>query len=90
MIISGLIRVIIDKREKLFKFYEYLTGLLKIICENSKWLAPANRINIRLPDVNDDMYLRLTLAADAKYLITGNARHFPDRAIRWDINNISR
>lgn len=67
------------QREKFFKFSEYLTELLKIVCENSKWLAPTNRMNIRLPDVNDEMYLRLAIAANAEYLITGNARHFPDR-----------
>ncbi len=67
------------QREKFIKFSGYLTTLLKIICESSKWLAPTNRINLRLPDQSDAMYLELALAAKAKYLITGNARHFPDR-----------
>lgn len=67
------------QRDKFIKFSGYLINLLKIICENSKWLASTNRINLRLPDQSDAMYLELALAAKAKYLITGNARHFPDR-----------
>lgn len=66
-------------REKFIKFSDYLTTLLKIVCENSKWLAPANKINQRLPDQSDAIYLELAIAAKAKYLITGNIKHFPDR-----------
>ena len=36
----------------------------------------------RLPDPDDEAFLEVALAADARYLVTGNLRHFPPESQR--------
>ena len=36
----------------------------------------------RLPDPDDEAFLEVVLAADARYLVTGNLRHFPPESRR--------
>ncbi|GAG08766.1 unnamed protein product [marine sediment metagenome] len=41
--------------------------------------AAANALAQPLPDHDDEPFLEVAIAADAKYLVTGNSRHFPAR-----------
>ncbi len=40
----------------------------------------ARPLKIRLPDPDDEPFLEVTLAGDARYLVTGNMKHYPAEA----------
>ena len=38
--------------------------------------------NIKLPDPDDTIYLDLAISVNAAHIITGNKKHFPDKACK--------
>lgn len=43
-------------------------------------LVTAAPVKVGLPDPDDEPFLGVAAAADASYLVTGNARHYPTRS----------
>ena len=50
--------------------------LLRALRERALWVRPTETIRA-CSDPDDDIFLECAQAADAQYLVTGNARHFP-------------
>ena len=57
---------------------------LRAVREMALWVKPSRRVRA-CPDPDDDCFLECAEAARAHYLVTGNARHFPER---WEDTQI--
>jgi uncharacterized protein len=53
-----------------------IENTLHTIRENAFWVKPTDRVQI-CSDPDDDIFLECAQAAEANYLVTGNAKHFP-------------
>ena len=53
-----------------------IEATLLAIRERGFWVRPAEKVRA-CADPDDNIFLECTLAARARYLVTGNARHFP-------------
>lgn len=58
---------------------EEVESALRTIREKAFWVRPGQTVRA-CSDPDDDIFLECAQAADAHYLITGNAKHFP---ITW-------
>ena len=66
-------------RPKFTKYKESLVQIIEHVCINSHWISytPA-RSDFHLPDPFDQMYLDLAIEIKADYIVTGNAKDYPD------------
>ena len=60
---------------------ERIEALLDQI-EADGMLVTARPLAARLPDPDDEMFLAVALSGNARCLVTGNLRHFPDESRR--------
>ena len=60
---------------------EHVQALLDQI-EADGMLVTARPLAARLPDPDDEMFLAVALSGNARCLVTGNLRHFPDESRR--------
>ena len=52
--------------------------LAQVVCGGTA--VSARPLSIRLPDLDDEPFLEVGVAARARCLVTGNLRHYPSRA----------
>lgn len=45
--------------------------------EHTSWVVSSVPLSVSLPDTDDEPFLEIAISANADYLITGNAVHFP-------------
>lgn len=90
LVVSGVLtlafdaRILIEYREVLnrpkFDFesrhVEDLVSYIQVAGQN----VNAHPLRKNLPDLDDNMFLEVALAADAECLVTGNLRHFPAKS----------
>ena len=74
-------RIILEYKEVLsrpkFQFDKNSTeDLLQFLQSNGEEI-PAHPLPLRLPDQHDEMFLEVAVSAQARYLITGNLKHYP-------------
>jgi putative PIN family toxin of toxin-antitoxin system len=53
-----------------------IANTLHMVREQSFWVEPTERIR-DCSDPDDDLFLECAYAAQARYIITGNLKHFP-------------
>jgi len=53
-----------------------IANVLRAIRETGIWVKPSQRVQV-CADPDDDIFLACALAARARYLVTGNLKHFP-------------
>jgi hypothetical protein len=53
-----------------------IAGTLRTIRDIGLWVKPSARVTI-CSDPDDDVFLECAQAANARYVITGNIKHFP-------------
>jgi putative PIN family toxin of toxin-antitoxin system len=53
-----------------------IEATLRTIRERGVWMKPAEEVYV-CSDPDDNVFLECAQAADAHYLVTGNAKHFP-------------
>ena len=74
-------RIILEYKEvlsrKKFDFNQSQVGIFLDQIEFKGEIISSKLLEIKLPDRNDEMFLEVALAGKAKYLITGNIKHFP-------------
>jgi predicted nucleic acid-binding protein len=58
-----------------------INGLLGSIHDHAVWVEPEAHVLV-CKDPDDDIFLECAQAADADYLVTGNAKHFPQAWMR--------
>ena len=87
MISAGLLivyydaRIISEYKEVLrrgkFEFNQnQVEDMLRFLQSNGE-IALAKPLKSRLPDIHDEMFLEVAIAAKARCLITGNIKHYP-------------
>ena len=57
--------------------HESIKKFFSIIRAKALWVVPRVSVNILKSDPQDNKFLACALEAQADYLITGNAKHFP-------------
>ena len=65
-------------RPKFSRHADRIKVLLEGIEETAEWSKPEETLDLS-PDEADNRLLECAQAADAKFLVTGNSKHFPDR-----------
>ena len=87
MVSSGILRLCYDARIMVeyqdvlarpkFQFDQKKVKDLLVFAQQSGEVAAASPLNVRLPDVHDEIFLEVALAGRAAFLIMGNIKHFP-------------
>jgi len=54
-----------------------IAGLIALLRSHAHVVDPP-ALGRRSPDAGDDMFIACAIASGARYLVTGNKRHFPD------------
>ena len=62
-----------------FRFRPMQVELLLQQIETDGVPVAASRLPERLPDPDDEAFLEVAIAGDARFLVTGNLKHFPKR-----------
>jgi uncharacterized protein len=87
MVSSGKLTLCVDARV-LLEYHEVLkrpkfqfdpdrvASILDYI-EHSGWVVSSAPLSASLPDPDDEPFLEIAISANADYLVTGNAVHFP-------------
>lgn len=68
-------------REKFHFTREQVDAFLELM-EAEGFLTAASPLKVRLPDPDDEPFLKVVLASKADALITGNKRHYPPHACK--------
>ena len=63
-------------RPRLKRSPDVIAGTLRTIRDIGLWVKPSARVTI-CSDPDDDVFLECAQAANARYVITGNIKHFP-------------
>jgi putative PIN family toxin of toxin-antitoxin system len=64
------------RRPRLNRSDNEIEGTLRTIREKGLWVKPTEKVQA-CSDPDDNIFLECAQAADAQYLVTGNAKHFP-------------
>jgi putative PIN family toxin of toxin-antitoxin system len=64
------------RRPRLHRSEYEIESTLAAIRDRSLWVKPTEKVRA-CSDPSDDLFLECAQAADAQFLVTGNARHFP-------------
>lgn len=57
---------------------DWVSEFLTAVSQNAIWVQPSST-SIKLPDPEDLKFLAAALAGKAKFLVTGNLKHFPEK-----------
>ena len=72
------------RRPKLKRSKAEIDGMLGVMREKAFWVRPVGVVR-GCTDPDDDAFLACAEAAHARYLVTGNTRHFPPQ---WNETNV--
>jgi len=64
------------RRPRLRRSESEVGNTLRTIRSRGYWVSPADRVRA-CTDSDDDIFLECAVSADARYLVTGNLKHFP-------------